>query len=46
MGVDTHLYINSKWRIDDIKDLVEKIVKGKVEVEPAASIGYYRFHFK
>lgn len=46
MGIDTHLYINSKWRIDEIIAVIESRLDTKVNVERTQSADYVVLGFK
>jgi len=48
MGTDTKLYISQKYELDDIKTVIEKYLKVKVNVKSChtTAIGMFSFHFK
>jgi hypothetical protein len=45
MGVDTKVYLNTRWNLDDIKTIIERTQNTKVEIESNHSInpGYFTF---
>jgi len=45
MSVTTNLYLNTRWELDDIKKVIERITGEKVEVTSNhdTSIGFYHF---
>ena len=48
MGIDTKTYISKKYKLNDIKTVMERYLKVKVRVESCheTSIGMFVFHFK
>ncbi len=46
MGTDTHLYLNTRWGLDDIKKVIERTQNAKVEVIAHSDnmlLGYFHF---
>ena len=48
MGVDTHLYLNPRWGLDDILTVIERTQGEKPEIKSHHSFapGYFSFDFK
>ena len=48
MGVNTHLYLNPKWRLDDILNVIERTQGEKPEIRSHHDFapGYFEFGFK
>lgn len=48
MGVDARLYLNTRWGLDNIKDVIERTQNTKVEIRSHHdfSPGYFSFDFK
>ena len=48
MGVNTHLYLNTRWGLDDILDVIERTQGEKPQIESHHSFapGYFTFEFK
>jgi hypothetical protein len=46
MGVDARLYVSSKWKLDDIKTVIESYLRFKVKIESNHKIspGFFYFH--
>lgn len=45
MGVDTELYIDNRWELDDIKTVIERIAGENIKVSSyhTTSVGFYHF---